>query len=1341
MRAAMEPISELIGESSEIVSLRELVRRLLAGAHDSSRLPALLINGETGTGKGLLARSIHRASPRATRPFVDVNCAAIPEGLIEAEMFGFERGAFTDARQPKPGLFEAAHSGVLFLDEIGLISTALQAKLLKVIEDRVVRRLGATRTTNVDVWIITATSEDLGEAVKARRFRSDLYHRLSVVVLTLPPLRKRGPDIVRLAERFLARACADYRTPAKSLDPTAVAALCAHPWSGNVRELHNVMERVALLVDATVVTAPMLALPDSRADATTSMGSGTPEQRLRDVLARTGGNVTRTANELGITRNTVRARIAKYRLEPGKMPGPTHAAPGVREPTDDAIRWEPARVAFLRVRLAGPAHDSAMRRLLEAMRAKIVTFGGRIEAPSPSGILAVFGLTGGEEPAVHAAHSAIVLERSARQSTPDVGAAAISIGLHCLEMAVGHCGGGAVVLDPDASREAWNDIEALLREAGPGAVAATGDVVPFLRRRFTLEPLPSGLGYRVDCGAWRLDTADPGPHARFVGRVEELALLESRLKQAASGRGQVVAISGDAGIGKSRLLTEFVRREPVHAVARFEGRCLSVTMTTPFFPMVAIIRGLCGIGELDPPAVVETKLRDALEAIGADARDFEPDLRRWLDSTADVGSLMPPEMMKRRLLASVRALLDGRARTAVTFVIVEDLHWIDATSEACLDAIIEMVNRARLLLVVTYRTGYRPAWLGRSYITELTLAPLLPEDGLALVQRLIGSLTLARRILARGEGNPLFLEELSRGAMEGSGALPERVPATIEEAIAARLVRLAPRTRQILNVAAVVGREVPLRVLRYTAETADTALDEALEQLRRTEFVHDSREGGTEPGLVFNHALVHEVAYERVPAEERRAIHRRVLTAFETLYPDRLNERIESLAHHALHADESERAVRYLFRAGRKAVARSALMEGVRHFRSGLELLATQPESPERDRQELEFHVWLGISEASRRGFAAPEVGRIHRNARELCRRVEAGPLLLGALGGLWQFYYFGGDFRTAFDLAEQHRAAVLATGAMNRLCASYDALGYTAFHLGELAIARDHLRNAIALYDTYPRPEGTSLTPLNLGVAAAGGLAMVLCVLGHGDEALVHVADAIARGDRLAIGSEALSLAYAHTCTSRAYLLRREHPKAVEHALTAIEIGEKHGYVTPAIGGRLDLGLARIALGELDEGIKLVTSGLAHWRAAGFELDRSYWLTGLADGHRQRGDLGAATAVVDEALAHLGRCGERVWEPELYSLRARIEVSGETASFPARAHERAAADFERAIDFARAQGAGLFEMRATLGLHHLQRTGHSRAALQRLVDVFGAVGAADLEDARRLLDTREDMR
>src|SRR5262245_42706545 len=234
----MDALDEVVGRSPKMVALREQLRALLGQQTDVRRLPPLLITGETGTGKGLLARSIHQASSRARGEFVELNGAALPAHLIAAERLRYERGAFTDARQSKAGLLQVAHRGTLFLDEVGLLPPSLQAKLLKVLEDDSVRRLGSTRSEPVDVWIISATNEDLPAMVKTRRLREDLYPRLAAITLVLPPLRDRGDDVGLLCDYALARACQKYSVPLKELTSEARAALRAYRWPGNVRELN-----------------------------------------------------------------------------------------------------------------------------------------------------------------------------------------------------------------------------------------------------------------------------------------------------------------------------------------------------------------------------------------------------------------------------------------------------------------------------------------------------------------------------------------------------------------------------------------------------------------------------------------------------------------------------------------------------------------------------------------------------------------------------------------------------------------------------------------------------------------------------------------------------------------------------------------------------------------------------------------------------------------------------------------------------------------------------------------------------------------------------------------------
>jgi DNA-binding NtrC family response regulator len=491
-------LAGLLGESPGVVAVRDKVERLLALQRDARRPSPVLIEGETGTGKGLLARAFHRAGPRRNGPFVEINCAAIPETLLEAELFGHERGAFTDARQGKPGLFQVANHGTLFLDEIGLLPEGLQGKLLSALEERSVRRLGSTRSEAVDVWILAATNEDLQAATRTRRFREDLYHRLAVLTLTLPPLRERGHDIRLLAEHFLACLCNDYDMPPKQFTDDACAALLAYSWPGNVRELSNVIERVVLLSDARQVTAEMLDLPEvsgPRVPGSQVEPSPTHEgaagageaDRLLGALQRCSWNISRAATDLGLTRNTLRYRIEKYRLRPGsrsprrpedtevetERKGPT-APLTARETTEsESPSWEGRRLALLRAVLVPPAWETSSIESSKHLRVlvdKIESFGGRVEEMLPSAVVGAFGLEPVEDAPRRAVLAAVAIQRAAElgSACDDGEGFEVRIGIHIGHVLLGRVGGHTTI-HPDSRQEAWKVLDGLV-SGEPGRI-------------------------------------------------------------------------------------------------------------------------------------------------------------------------------------------------------------------------------------------------------------------------------------------------------------------------------------------------------------------------------------------------------------------------------------------------------------------------------------------------------------------------------------------------------------------------------------------------------------------------------------------------------------------------------------------------------------------------------------------------------------------------------------------------------------------------------------------------------------------------------------------------------
>jgi transcriptional regulator with PAS, ATPase and Fis domain len=299
---------EIVGTSRPMQEVFRKVEKV--AATDIS----VFITGETGTGKELIAREIHRRSPRKDRPFVTINCGAIPENLLESELFGHVKGAFTGAVANKAGKFQAADAGTLFLDEIGEMPLNLQVKILRAIQERIVVRVGDTRSESVDIRILAATNRDLEEEIRLGRFREDLYYRLNVVNVHLPPLRERGDDIPVIARYLLSRYAREYDTKVKGFSPNATVSIRKYDWPGNIRELENRLKKAIVLCEGTVIGPEDLGLSGDSLPAILPLAAAKDKfQRdyINEVLAINNGNRTKTARDLGVDPRTIFRHLEK----------------------------------------------------------------------------------------------------------------------------------------------------------------------------------------------------------------------------------------------------------------------------------------------------------------------------------------------------------------------------------------------------------------------------------------------------------------------------------------------------------------------------------------------------------------------------------------------------------------------------------------------------------------------------------------------------------------------------------------------------------------------------------------------------------------------------------------------------------------------------------------------------------------------------------------------------------------------------------------------------------------------------------------------------------------------
>jgi DNA-binding NtrC family response regulator/tetratricopeptide (TPR) repeat protein len=1076
----MTPLDELLGDSPGIQRVRATLKRLLALGAQRGRLPPLLILGDTGTGKGLVIRVLHRAGPRAGGPLIEVNCAAIPEALFEAELFGFERGAFTGAQQAKPGLFQTAHGGTLFLDEIGLLPIGAQAKLLKALEDRAVRRLGSMRSEPIDVALVTATSEDLPAAVQTRRFRDDLYHRLSGLVVRLSPLAGRGEDIVLLAEHFLARACADYGVAAKTLTAETRAALLAYPWPGNVRELANVMERVALMNDAMSVAADALQLPVVQGDASDASSATLPSPRTRRggprrppdraallaAFEATRGNVAQAATRLGMPRGTLRYQLEKLGLRPGTSVSPPDP-PGTSEPShrpvlpDAPLQWEQRRLTFLRLVLtplpdrdAGPAAASALAVLAD----KIASFGGRVEERGPLDLIAVFGLEPIEDAARRAAHTALALHREAIRAQPlAANALRLTIAIDTVPALVSHTF-DRVLIDLETKRGAYARLDALIAAAKPDTILVGAAAVSALARHFTLRPTSASESpgaVRLE-GLTRSELAPDGVLTSFVGRQPELALLQSRLELAGQGHGQVVGIVGDPGIGKSRLLFEF--HQGCRGLTILRGACVSYGSAIPYLPILGLLRDACGLSGAESPAALETSVRARCETLDLGHEAPLHVLRLLAPGEAPGPPGAPAELVRADTFEAVRRLVLATGHSGHPVVVsVEDIHWLDATSEALLESLAEALAGTAVLLVTTYRAGYRPPWMNSSYATQVALSPLSTNDSRLIVRAVMGSEALSKsvteQVLTRAEGNPFFLEELSHiTSVPGAPAVPE----TVQDVLQARIDRLTDGPRRLLQTASVIGREVPRTLLVAFGEGTEPLA--GLDELKHSEFIHE-RSTTSGPVYVFKHALTQEVAYASLSSARQRALHGLIGEALE-----RGGGSDEILAYHFVRAGKWSTALPYLFKAGERAAQALSTREALGFYDQAAAIA-------DRLGVAVDPVTWLTIHEA--RASLYSGLSDFRRAAAEGARAVEfaqrvGDPIREGEarLVMAWASAFLS-DFPQAIEDAKQALHVATAASIPKVTAGSHSVIGCVQVVSGQLEESRESLRRALALERT----------------------------------------------------------------------------------------------------------------------------------------------------------------------------------------------------------------------------------------------------------------------------------
>jgi len=1003
--------------------------------------------------------------------------------------------------------------------------------------------------------------------------------------------------------------------------------------------------------------------------------------------------------------------------------------------------------------------DPVLERMMEAVH----HYEGTVNQVMGDGIMALFGAPlAHEDHAVRGCYAALRMQQAIRRYTEEVRRAhgievQIRVGLNSGEVVVRSIGSD-LRMDYTAVGQTTHLAARMEQLATPGTIRLTANTLTLAEGYVAVKsigPIPvKGLAEPVEvyelmgAGAarTRLQAARARGLTRFVGRDTELDQLRRAADETRRGRGRIVAVVGEPGVGKSRLYYEFIHSHHVQDWLILEAGSVSYGKATPYLPLADFLRSYFKIDARDDIRGIRIKVTGGLLTLDEALKDTVPVALWLLDALPEDSPILAlePAERRRQTLAAIKRILLRENQVHPLMLVFEDLHWIDSETQAFLDSLVESLPASRILLAVNYRPEYRHGWANKTYYGQLHIDPLPPESAEDLLDALVGrdpsTGSLKRLLIERTEGSPLFLEESVRTLVETRALVGERgayrlvqapdalqVPATVQAIIAARIDRLDPQEKRLLQAAAVVGTHVPFAILQAIVDVDEEALRRCLAQLQTAEFVYEAQ---LFPDLeyAFKHALTHEVAYGSVLQDRRRALHAATVEAIERLYADRLPEHVERLAHHAARGRVLPKAVQYLREAGLKAVNRSANREAIAYFEEALVLLDELPQTTQTLTEALEIRMALGPALIAVKGAPSPEVEALYVRALQLVDQLEASASRFPALWGLWYVNFTRGRYPEALAAGERLLETARCSDDTGQLLEAHHALWPTLSSMGRPFQAIRHIEQGLGLYDRDRHARSAFLYGgHDPGACCRWHLAKNRWVLGYPDRALKDLQDAYRLVDEL------------------------------EHPLTTI-IALWHGAWLHCQRGERELALAEvdrlILLTEL-HGITVYRDH-ANILLQTMKRERTSIDT-IAELHRQVGSMQIAAyrrvvclCTLAEVCAESGYADEGIRvlrsipeehrgafaAPEILRLEGELLLKREQ---PALAEAKR--HFSEAVELARGRGEKSLELRAATSLARLLgREGRREEAHATLAGVYGwfteGFDTADLKAAKALLET-----
>ncbi len=934
--------------------------------------------------------------------------------------------------------------------------------------------------------------------------------------------------------------------------------------------------------------------------------------------------------------------------------------------------------------------DPVLERMMEAVH----RYEGTVNQVMGDGIMALFGApVAHEDHAVRACYAALRMQeqirRYAEQARREHGALVhVRVGVNSGEVVVRSVGSD-LRMDYTAVGQTTHLAARMEQMAMPGSILITAGTLGLAEGYVEVEPLGpvpiKGLPEPVEAfevrGTGRVRTRLQASAARglsrFVGRDAEMEQLRTAQEQATAGHGQVVAVVGEPGVGKSRLFYEFIHSHRTRGWLVLESASVSYGKATAYLPVIDLLKSYFRIEPRDDARTITEKVGGKVLMLDRTLEDTIPAVLALLDTLPEDSpfrALEPPDR-RRRTLQAIKALLLRESRVQPLVLLFEDLHWIDGETQAILDGLLDSLPAAPILLLVNYRPEYQHGWGSRTCYRQLRIDPLGGESADELLGALLGadpSLdALKRLLLERTQGNPFFLEESVRGLLEVGALAGERgghrltrpvtalqVPASVQALLASRIDRLAAEDKHLLETASAIGKDVPYPLLAAVAGGEESALQQSLARLQGAEFLYETRLF-PEAEYTFKHALTHEVAYAGLVLERRRAVHARIVEAIERIHAGRLEEQIEALAHHAFRAEQWGPATRLLRQAGDRARERSANREAATLYEQALAALAHLPEAQERTREALEIRGALRYSLVTVADF---------RTVLAHLPAMEADASALEDQRWLGQIMAWRGE---CLRVSGDHAAAAAAGERARVILGSQgDALPErttASFQLGLTYHAQGRYRSAVQLlaeagtalraapHDQHLRVSDTRLPNM------LGWHAFCLSRLGEFEEAVARGTEAVALAESPGFVAHPISLVNALWGLGGTYVVRGE----VSRAIPLLERGRAISLereVALLLGWHgATLGYAYALQGRTIQALPLIEAAIAHLQATGRITQMARQRCLLAEAHLLGGRPDDARKAVEDALELARRYGERGNEAEA------LRVLGECAAAGAR--------------------------------------------------------------------------